>query len=117
MQINITGHHVEVTDALNKAVNKSLKKIISHYPDIENIQVILTVEKHAQLAETIVHFLGQDLVAKASSDDMYKSIADLKDKLESLLEKRKSTIKSHPHQRPDGALSESEDEAEMELDD
>ncbi len=117
MQINITGHHVEITDGLNQAVNKSLKKLISHYPDIENINVILTVEKHEQLAEGIVHFLGQDLVAKAKTDEMYKSIAELKGKLETLLQKRKATIKSHPHVKPESAESESEDEMEVELDD
>ena len=104
MHINITGHHVEVTEGLEQAVNKNLKKLTKHFPDIESINVILTVEKHEQVAEGIVHFLGQDLVAKASSDDMYKSLAELKDKLESLLQKRKATVKSHSHQKPENEL-------------
>ena len=60
MQINITGHHVEVTEGLEQGVNKNLKKLTNHFPDIESINVILTVEKHEQVAEGIVHFLGQD---------------------------------------------------------
>ena len=98
MQIQITGHHVEVTAGLNTAVNNNLKKLIKHYPDITNITVILNVEKHEQIAEGIVHFLGQDLVAKAKSDDLYQSIGELKNKLESLLKKRKATVRSHTHQ-------------------
>jgi len=107
MHINITGHHVDITEGLNTAVNNTLNKIIKHYPDIESVDAILTVEKHEQKAEAKVHFLGQDLVATASSQDLYTSIADLKNKLEALLQKRKSTVKSHSHVKPNS----------MELDD
>lgn len=103
MHINITGHHVEITEGLKTAVNNSLNKLIKHYPDIESVNVILTVEKKEQIAEAKVHFLGQDLVATASSQDLYISIGDLKMKLEALLQKRKATIKSHPHVKPENA--------------
>ena len=51
MQISITGHHVEVTDGLKSAVHHTLDKLIKHYPDIENLNVILRVEKKEQIAE------------------------------------------------------------------
>lgn len=103
MHINLTGHHVEITDGLKTAAQNSLNKLIKHYPDIESINVILTVEKKEQIAEAKVHFLGQDLVATASANDLYIAIGDLKPKLESLLQKRKATIKSHPHVKPESA--------------
>lgn len=107
MHINITGHHVEVTEGLKTAVNSSLNKLIKHYPDIENVNVILTVEKKEQVAEAKVHFLGQDLVATASAHDLYIAIGDLKMKLETLLQRRKATVKSHPHIKPEAVEAES----------
>lgn len=101
MHINITGHHVDITEGLSTSVNNTLNKLIKHYPDIESVGVILTVEKKEQIAEAKVHFLGQDLVATASSQDLYTSIADLKMKLDALLQKRKATVKSHGHIKPE----------------
>ncbi len=95
MKIQITGHHVEITEAIESSVNAHLGKLVRHFPEIESMSIIITVEKNVQTAEGIVHFKGQDLVAKASNIDLYQSIAELRDKLESLLEKRKATIKAH----------------------
>jgi putative sigma-54 modulation protein len=104
MRINITGHHLEITDGLKSAVANGFNKLIRHYPDVDRVDVVLTVEKNAQIAESIVHFLGHDLVAKASSDDLYVSINDLKMKMETLLQKRKATVKSRNHRKPANAI-------------
>lgn len=111
MRINITGHHIEITDGLKSAVSSSFSKLIKHYPDIDRVDVVLTVEKNEQVAESIVHFLGQDLVAKASSEDLYSSINGLKAKMESLLKKRKATVKSHSNRKPANASLHSMEEA------
>lgn len=110
MKINMTGRHVEVTDALKQAVGDSLDKIIRHYPDIDNIHVILSVEKNEKSAEAIIHYMGQDLVAKCANDDLYKAIHDVRGKAEVLLKKRKSQIKDHGHSKlTDVASLEEED--------
>ncbi len=95
MQIQVSGHHVEVTESMSGAVNKQMQKLLKHYPDTDSIKVILAVEKSQQSAEAIVNYLGQELVAKATSDDLYQSINELKAKLEVLMQKRKATVKSH----------------------
>ena len=102
-QITITGHHIEVTEAMTSAVQNKLGKLQARYSDITSFNVYLSVEKHEQTAEAVVHFLGQDLVAKAKSDDMYAAVADLKPKLDSLLEKRKATVKDHNHTKIEAA--------------
>ena len=63
MQINVTGHHVELTDGLTQAVTQKCKKVASHYPDISTINVVLTVDKNTQTVEATTHYLGQDIVA------------------------------------------------------
>jgi putative sigma-54 modulation protein len=100
MQINVTGHHVELTEGLHEAVTQKCKKIASHYPDISNINVVLTVDKHTQTAEATTHFLGQDIVAKASAVDLYHAIPDMGAKLQASLHKRKEITKSHSHSKP-----------------
>ncbi|MEZ5524352.1 MAG: ribosome-associated translation inhibitor RaiA [Pseudomonadales bacterium] len=100
MQINVTGHHVELTDGLNDAVTQKCQKVASHYQDVNTINVILTVDKNAQTAEATTHFLGQDIVAKASADDMYQAIAEMGNKLQASLQKRKEITKSHSHSKP-----------------
>jgi putative sigma-54 modulation protein len=100
MQINITGHHVEVTDAIRDVVGTKLEKLHQHFPDVASLSVILTVEKHEQIAEVSTHFLGQDFSATGKSEDLYQSIADMTNKLTSLMQRQKEKVKSHSHQRP-----------------
>ena len=60
MQINITGHHVELTDALNDYVRTKFDKLERHFDNITNTQVTLSVEKQRQQAEADLHRLGPD---------------------------------------------------------
>ena len=101
MQINVTGHHVELTDGLNEAVSQKCNKIAKHFPDMASVNVILTVDKNTQTAEATTHFLGQDLVAKANADDLYQAIAEMAAKLEKSMQKRKEITKSHSHSKPE----------------
>lgn len=101
MQINVSGHHVEVTSALRDYVNNKFSKLDRHFDNITNTHVILTVEKLVQKAEATVHVTGADLFATAESDDMYTAIDELIDKLDRQLIKHKEKTTS----RKQGAAS------------
>ena len=45
MQMNITGHHLEVTAPLKEYVETKFERIQRHHDQITNTHVILTVEK------------------------------------------------------------------------
>jgi len=47
MQINLTGHHLEITDALRDYVHHRLERIERHCDQVTRAQVILSVEKTA----------------------------------------------------------------------
>lgn len=111
-QITISGHHIEVTEGMASAVHSKFEKVLNRYSEITSFNVYLSVEKHEQTAEAVVHFLGQDLVAKAKAEDMYVALADLKPKLDSLLEKRKATIKAHAREKIDLAQESVLEEAD-----
>lgn len=89
MQVNISGHHVEVTKALHEYVNKKLERLIAHFETITNVQVTLSVEKLIHKAEASLHIKGADINATAESEDMYAAIDQLSDKLDRQLVKHK----------------------------
>ena len=93
MQINISGHHVEVTSALRDYVTNKFERLTRHSDQITNSQVVLTVEKDRQRADATVHVAGADLVASAESEDMYAAIDGMADKLDRQLIKHKEKVK------------------------
>lgn len=92
MQINISGHHVEVTDSLKAYVSEKVEKLERHFDVITRADVTLTVEKLRQKAEGNVHISGHDLHASAESEDMYAAIDSLSDKLDRQLLKHKEKM-------------------------
>jgi putative sigma-54 modulation protein len=95
MQINLSGHHVEITQALRENVNTKMEKLTRHFDHINNVHVVLTVEKLNQIAEATVHVSGTDLHAKAENADMYASIDGLVSKLDKQILKYKGKINQH----------------------
>ena len=95
MQINISGHHLEVTESLNEYVTSKLERLNNHHDRITNIHVILSVDKLVQKAEATLHVSGKDLFADATSDDLYAAIDSLADKLDRQLIKYKEKMRSH----------------------
>ena len=82
MQLSISGHHLDITDALRTYVTQKIEKIEKHYDHITNVHVVLSVEKLIQKAEANVHISGAELFAEATSDDLYAAIDALSDKLD-----------------------------------
>ena len=89
MQLTISGHHLEITDAIREYVNNKFAKLERHYEQITSISVILTVEKLSQNAEATVHVSGAELFANSQHDDLYAAIDSLTDKLDRQLIKHK----------------------------
>lgn len=99
MQLSISGHHVEVTDALKNYTAEKLAKLERHFDHITNVHVVLSVDKLSQRAEATVHASGADLFADADSDDMYAAIDALTDKLDRQLLKHKEKLVNRHHGR------------------
>lgn len=95
MQINLTGHHVDITDALRDYVDTKFAKLERHFDHITNVHVILNVEKLRQKAEATVHLSGAEVFATSEHEDMYAAIDGLIDKLDRQVVKHKEKIKRH----------------------
>ena len=89
MQINVSGHHVDLTDSLRNYVVTKLNKLERHFDKIAQMIVILSVDKLRQKAEATIHVSGAELFADAESEDMYAAIDMLTDKLDRQLIKQK----------------------------
>ncbi len=95
MQVNLTGHHVDVTDALRAYVDEKIARLERHFDHVTNVHVILSVEKKTKKAEATVHISGADVFADAVHEDMYAAIDALVDKLDRQVLRHKEKIKSH----------------------
>jgi|SRR5690554_214620 len=82
MQINISGHHLELTPALKEYVTSKFDRLERHFDHISNCYVTLGVEKVRQMAEATLHVTGGEINAKAENEDMYAAIDALVDKLD-----------------------------------
>ncbi len=89
MQLNISGHHVELTPTLKDYVSGKFEKLERHFDHISNCQVTLEVEKVRQMAEATLHVIGGEIHAKAENSDMYAAIDGLVDKLDRQILKHK----------------------------
>ena len=59
MQVNISGHQLDVTDAMREYVGEKLGKLERHFDKITNVQVIMQVEKLKQQVEATLHVAGR----------------------------------------------------------
>jgi len=44
MQVIVTGHHLEVTDALKAHIDAKFEKLARHFDNVTDVHVILSVE-------------------------------------------------------------------------
>ena len=95
MQLNVSGHHVEVTAPLREYVENKFQRLQRHFDQITNTEVTLVVEKLVQKAEANVHISGADIFAAAEDSDMYAAIDALADKLDRQLIKHKEKTRGH----------------------
>ena len=95
MQINLTGHHMDITPALRSYVQDKFGKLERHFDHMTNVHVILTVEKERQIAEATIHINRGNLFADARTDDMYAAIDSLVDKLDRQVKKHKEKLNDH----------------------
>ncbi len=95
MQINYTGHNMEVTPALKDFAQKKFDKLIRHFDRITAVNAVFKVEKLRQIAEATILVNKAELHASSESDDLYAAIDLLIDKLDKQLIKHKEKMENH----------------------
>jgi putative sigma-54 modulation protein len=95
MQVQISGHQVEVTPALRDYVDTKRERLARHFDNLTSLNVVLEVEKNrlAHKAEgTLAAAPGRTLHANAVEGDMYAAIDALFDKLDAQVRRHKERL-------------------------
>jgi putative sigma-54 modulation protein len=95
MQINLTGHHVDITTPMRDYVLGKFERLERHFDRVTNVHVILSVEKLRQKAEAELHLNGAQVYADHTEEDMYAAIDGMVDKLDRQLKRHKEKTKKH----------------------
>lgn len=103
MQINLSGHHVDLTTPLRDYVNSKMERLERHFDHVTDVHVVLGVEKLRHKAEATMHISGGDIFADSVEENMYAAIDGLVDKLDRQLKKHKEKITDH--HRSEGSIA------------
>jgi putative sigma-54 modulation protein len=99
--VQITGRHVQVTEAIKRYAESKIDNLHLDYPRIIEAHVIIDVQKYRQIAEVILHCSNHITIeASAETSDMYASIDGAVDKIAQQMRKYKTKIlRSHRPRR------------------
>ncbi len=103
MQLNLTGHHVDLTTPMRDYVNSKMERLERHFDHVTDIHVVLSVEKQRHKAEATMNVSGGTLFADSVQEDMYAAIDSLVDKLDRQVKKHKEKLTDQ--HRSEGSIS------------
>lgn len=104
-RIIVRGVHLELTAALKAIAADKVTRLLRHEEQIIRVRLDLEHDQtrapdEAFVAKGHLEIRGPDLLASVASDDLYKSLDALVDKLDRMLRKRACAAKTkrhHPH--------------------
>ncbi len=100
MNLQLTGHHLDITPAIRSYVTSKLERITRHFDHVIDVSVILSVDKLQQRVEASIHVSGRDIFCESVDEDMYAAIDSLADKLDrQVIRHKEKTVE----QRQNGA--------------
>ena len=108
--ITITGRHIEISDPIRDHLTERLSHACKLLDKISSTHVTISVEKSRHLVEVVIHSHGATLHAKEETHDMYSSIDQAVDKIETQAKRLKEKIKDRKHVPEAAAAADVEDE-------
>jgi putative sigma-54 modulation protein len=95
MNLNLSGHHVDITPAIRDYVVNKLTRVTRHFDHVIDVNVVLSVDKLKQQITANLHIRGKDIHAECAEADMYAAIDALADKLDRQVVKYKEKRNGH----------------------
>ncbi len=100
----ISGIHLELTDAIKNVVQSKMERLFKHETRIIRLRLELersNCKDHAGefIAKGHIVLSGPEIIVSVASEDLYKSIDLLVDKLDRKLRRRSRLLKVKRHQR------------------
>ncbi|MGH7410202.1 MAG: ribosome hibernation-promoting factor, HPF/YfiA family [Candidatus Methylomirabilis sp.] len=95
MQLTFTGRNLEITEALRRYAEEKVVRLQKFVDQITSAHVILSIEKHRQIAEVTLRVRELTIRGEESSDDLYCAIDLVVDKIERQIVRYKEKIVGH----------------------
>lgn len=95
MQITITTRNLEITEPLRHYAEEKITRLQKFVNQITSAHVVLSVEKHRQIAEVTLHVREHTIRGEESSADLYSAIDLVADKIERQILRYKEKIVEH----------------------
>lgn len=95
MQIEFTGHQMNVSDALKNHTIDKFMRLQKHFDKITSIHVVFNIEKLRQIAEATILVAKDKFYAKSENENMYAAIDLLADKLNKQIIKHKEKLQDY----------------------
>lgn len=92
MKVTVLAKNIELTQALKETVERKISKLDKYFnPNVE-AKATLSVQKNRQRIEVMIPFNGVMLRGEEVTEDMYKSIDLVEEKLERQIRKQKTKL-------------------------
>lgn len=92
MKVKVIAKNMELTPALKEMVEKKISKLDKYFEPNVEARAKLTVQKNRHIFEVTIPFNGVILRGEEATDDMYKSIDIVEEKLERQIRKQKTKL-------------------------
>lgn len=97
MKVTVIAKNIELTNALREMVEKKVNKLEKYFEPTVEARVTLSVQKNRHIIEVTIPFNGVILRCEEATEDMYKSIDLVEDKLERQIRKQKTKLSRKNH--------------------
>lgn len=95
MQLTLTGRNLEITEALRRYAEEKVLRLQKFVDQITSAHIILSIEKHRQIAEVTLRVRDLTIRGEESSDDLYCAIDLVAGKIERQILRYKEKIVGH----------------------
>lgn len=98
MNLNITGHNIEITPALRSYAESKMERVLRRVDQVIDASIVLRMEKVRHLAEAVVRVPSKDICVSGDEEDMYAAIDAMVDKLDRQVLRHKDRTAAHQHE-------------------
>ncbi len=99
MEIDISGRHFHVTEALKDTITEKIQKFDKYSLAIETVHVVLEVQKFHHVCEITIAGKNLRLTAKEENVDMYAAFDNAMGNLQLQLARQHDRVKDHKVRR------------------
>ena len=92
MKVTVIAKNIELTPAIKDMVEKKISKMDRYFDPNVEAKATLSVQKNRQIIEVTIPFNGVILRSEEGTEDLYKSIDLVEEKLERQIRKQRTKL-------------------------